>query len=202
MDAVDSRRVRVGATVFVPQDAGFFAAVSSIEQRLIGGEPVLLLVALEGELCTPALESVVSKFTKLTALDDNAANTLLSAAAPSMLTRNAAICLIHPAYVLTATAGEAHVYRERNAQLARTEGRCETTEQGHWLACTGDALTEGSEFFAPGLDVARAALGIHEGVFAMGDPNFDRDGLDAWLERCLARAAGDVARAAAAACWV
>lgn len=149
-------------------------AAATVEARTLGSTRVVLLAAVQGDLATPALESVKSAFARLTALDDAAAGALVTAAPPPPYAAGVAIVLLGDDHAYVAASGAARCHRERDGQLEELGAGAHSLHPGDAvLASSHGTLAVGRPFFA-----GRATPDD-------ADASFRNDLLDAALETAL-----------------
>ena len=146
-------------------------AVSTVEARTLGGARVVALIAVQGDLATPSLESVKGALAKL--VDGTEAIRLVAAAPPPPWASGVAVVLLAGDHAHVATAGGARCYRERDGVL-------DELGAGAHDVRSGDALIASSH---AGLDVDRRFF--KAAVEPSVSEEFRNDTLDAALESAL-----------------
>lgn len=111
-------------------------SASTVEARTIDGHRVIALIAVQGDLATPSLESVKSAFVRLA--QGTEANKLATAAPPPPFASGVAVVLLAGGRAHVATTGEAQCYRERDGVL-------EALDAGEYELRSGDGLIAASE---------------------------------------------------------
>lgn len=156
-------------------------AGATVEAR---GDLVLLL-AVQGDLATPALESVKGALARVDHADASTAAKLAAAAPPAPYCAGVAVVLLERTRAFVAHSGGGRCYLER-------DGKLEAIAAGAYELAPGESILAASHAT---LAVGQAFLGD---VPAAPDDAFRNDGLDAALETALA-STGFVAVAAARA---
>lgn len=146
-------------------------AASTVEARTLGGARLIALIAVQGDLATPSLESVKGAFARLT--QGTEAAKLTAAAPPPPYASGVAVVLLADNHAHVATVGGGRCYRERDGILH------ELGAGSHDLR-SGDALIAASE----------ASLGVNRRFFttAVEPPaseEFRNDTLDDALASAL-----------------
>lgn len=158
---------------------------SSIEAGVIDGQPVVALVAVQGDLATPSLEGVKGAFARLARVGEGAAGALTRAAPPPPYASGVAVVLLAGDVAHVAATGGARCYRERDGVLAELASGVHAVAAGDGLVAASHAgLRGGAAFFAAE-------------IAAVGEAEFRKDRLDAALAAALAPYAELVGVAAA-----
>lgn len=158
---------------------------STVEARSIEGGRVVALIAVQGDLATPSLESVKGAFARVAHVTDGAARTLAGAAPPAPYASGVAVVLLFDSVAHVAATGGAHCYRERRGKLEALAAGVYAAEPGDvFVAASHASLRIGAAFFTTELQ-------------ASTDAEFRNDTLDAALESALAPYPALVAVAAA-----
>lgn len=158
---------------------------STVEARLVEGGSVVALVAVQGDLATPSLESVKGAFARVDRMTDRAAMALATAAPPHPYASGVGVVLLVDNVAHVATTGGARCYRERSGILeALPEGVHDAHSGDAFIAASHASLHAGRAFFTTGIQAA-------------ADAAFRNDTLDAALESALAPYSALVAVAAA-----
>lgn len=157
-----------GALVNGPRNAS-----STVEARNLAGGRLVLLLAVQGDLATPALESVKGAFAKVERADAAAAAKLVAAAPPAPYCEGVAVVLLEGTRAVVAASGTARCYLDRESGLVELAA-------GSFDLEPGNAVVAASH---PSLSIGRAFLG--DVADAPGDV-FRNDGLDGALEAALA----------------
>lgn len=168
-------------------------ACSTVEARTVEGAEgptrLVLLVAVEGDLATPALEAVKGAFAKVMKADEGQAIKLASAAPPSPYASGVAVVLVEGTRAFVASKGSARCYLER----AHDAAKLEAIAPGSYELRAGDVIVAASR---TGLATGRSFI---EGTLASPDDDtFRNDGLDAALEEALSTTAGALLAVSAA----
>lgn len=164
----------------VDRDVASTVEASSVEQGR-----VVALIAVQGDLATPSLESVKGAFARVTRVTDDAAAKLARAAPPPPYASGVGVVLLHGDVAYVAATGGARCYRERRGVLEElAAGAHEVASGDVFLAASHASLRAGQAFFAT--DIPAAV-----------DAEFRRDALDAALAAALASSTALVAVAAA-----
>ena len=158
---------------------------STVEAREVEGGRIVALIAVQGDLATPSLESVKGALARLAAVSDGAARALATATPPPPYASGVAVVLLADGVAHVAATGGARCYRERGGVL-------EQLAAGAHEVAPGDALLAASH---AGLQAGRAFFTAEHA--AAGAAAFRNDGLDAALTAALAPYAGLIAVAAA-----
>ncbi len=147
---------------------------STVEARSLDEGRVVALIAVQGDLATPSLESVKGALARVTRVTAGAAVTLATSAPPPPYASGVGVVLLFEGAVYVATAGGARCYRERGGVL-------EELAAGLHDARPGDALVAASH---ASLHVGRAFFTTE--IQPASDAEFRNDALDAALESALA----------------
>jgi hypothetical protein len=148
-----------------------------VEARTVEGKRVVMLAAVQGDLATPALESIKGAFARLVRTDESAAATLIAAAPPAPYAAGIAIALLAGARAWVGAAGEARCYREHGGVLEPAAGGLTLGPGDSILTVSHAGLEVGSAFFARDVRDARS----------IGDGDaFSNSTLDAALGSALA----------------
>lgn len=147
---------------------------STVEAGAVEGGRVVALIAVQGDLATPSLESVKGAFARLARVTDGAAATLARATPPPPYASGVSVVLLSGDLAYVATTGGARCYRERGGVLDELAAGVHDTAPGDALvAASHGSLQVGRAFFTtriePGADAA-----------------FRNDALDAALAAALA----------------
>jgi hypothetical protein len=146
-------------------------AVSTVEARTLGGARVVALIAVQGELATPSLESVKAALAKL--VEGTEATRLVAAAPPPPWASGVAVVLLAEGRAHVATTGDARCYRERDGLLHELGAGAHDVR-------SGDALIASSH---ASLDVDRRFFTT--AVEPPAGEEFRNDTLDAALDSAL-----------------
>lgn len=158
---------------------------STVEARSVAGGRVVALVAVQGDLAAPSLESLKGAFARVARVTDGAAATVAGAAPPPPYASGVGVVLLVDNVAHVATTGGARCYRERRGLL-------EELAAGAHDAAPGDAFVAASH---ASLRVGRAFFPTE--IQAATDAEFRNDALDAALASALAPYSALVAVAAA-----
>lgn len=146
----------------------------SVETRADDGARVVALIALQGDLATPSLESVKGAFVRVPRIGDGAARTLATAAPPPPYASGVAVVLLLGAAAHVAATGGARCYRERGGVLEELAAGVHDAASGDtFIAASHASLPVGRAFFTTKIDPA-------------GDAEFRNDALDTALASALA----------------
>jgi hypothetical protein len=157
---------------------------STVEARQVAGEPVVALVAVQGDLATPSLESVKGAFARLAGLTDGA-RTIAASAPPPPYASGVAVVLLVANVAHVASTGGARCYRERRGALELLAAGAHDVEPGDaFVAASHASLRVGSALFTTAIAAGAGA-------------EFRNDALDAALAAALAPYSALVAVAAA-----
>lgn len=160
-------------------------AASTVEARATEDGRVVALIAVQGNLATPSLESVKGAFARVAHATDGAAATLAKAAPPPPYASGVAVVLLGEGGAHVATSGGARCYRERDGVLEELAAGVHDAKPGDaFVAASHAGLRAGHAFFTTPVQAA-------------GDAEFRNDTLDAALEAALAPYSTFVAVAAA-----
>jgi hypothetical protein len=158
-------------------------ACSTVEARTVesaeGSSRLVLLVAIEGDLATPALEAVKGAFAKVIKAEESAALKLVSAAPPPPYASGVAVVILEGTRAFVATKGAARCYLERGEKADRP-AKLETIAPGFYELAPGDAIVAASR---AGLTTDRSFF--EASIAPPTDDSFHNDGLDAALEKAL-----------------
>lgn len=158
---------------------------STVEARPIDGGRLVALVAVQGTIATPSLESVKGAFARVARAADGAARTLAAAAPPPPYASGVAVVLLFGDVAQVAATGGARCYRERGGVLEELAAGDHAARPGDtFIAASHASLRVGGAFFEA--EIAAAT-----------DAEFRNDALDAALASALAPYAALVAVAAA-----
>ncbi|WAS96730.1 hypothetical protein [Nannocystis punicea] len=158
---------------------------STVEARAVEGGRVVALIAVQGTLATPSLESVKGALARVARVTEGAAGALAGAAPPPPYASGVGVVLLFDGLAHVATTGGARCYRERDGVL-------EELAAGVHDARSGDALVAASH---AGLHVGRPFFTTE--LRPAADAEFRNDALDAALDAALAPYSAFVAVAAA-----
>ena len=143
---------------------------SSVEARTLfalgAAERVVMLAAVQGDLATPALESIKSAFARLTEASAASASALVASAPPPPYAAGVAVVLLFGDRAFVATSGGACSFSERAGVLAALPpGEHDVRAGDGILAASHAHLVLGSAFFtAPFASaVATASAEFHNG---------------------------------------
>lgn len=156
---------------------------SSVEASALEG--VVALVAVQGDLATPSLESVKGAVARVQQVSDGVAATIARSAPPPPYASGVAVVVLVGEVAHVAITGAARCYRERGGVL-------EELAAGAHAVASGDALVAASH---ASLQVGRAFFTTP--IDAGGGAAFRNDALDAALTAALAPYAALIAVAAA-----
>ncbi len=163
-------------------------ACSTVEARTIeGARRIVLLAAVEGDLATPALESVKEALARVPQASESAAMMLISAAPPPPYASGVAVVLLEGTQAVAAWSGTARCYLERG-------GKLEVIAPGRYELAEGEAIVAAS---SAGLTTGRAFLEAE--ISAQADDAFHHGGLDAALTKALSSVSTHLAVSAARA---
>jgi hypothetical protein len=158
---------------------------STVEVGSLAGGSIVALIAVQGDLASPSLESVKGAFARVAGLADGTAVTLARAAPPPPYASGVGVVLLFGDVVHVATTGGARCYRERDGKLeALAAGVYDAKPGDSFVAASHASLLVGRAFFTSRLQAASDAV-------------FRNDALDAALESALAPYPALVAVAAA-----
>jgi len=158
---------------------------STVEARAVEGGRVVALVAVQGNLATPSLESVKGALARVARVTEGAAATLAAAAPPPPYASGVAVVLLFADVAHVATTGGARCYRQRSGSLEELAAGAHDAQPGDaFVAASHASLRAGHAFFTAEIEAA-------------ADAEFRNDGLDAALESALAPYSTLVAVAAA-----
>lgn len=132
---------------------------STVEARTIDGARVVALIAVQGDLATPSLESVKGAFARAARVTDGAAATIAGSAPPPPYAAGVAVVLLAGGAVHVAATGGARCYRERGGVLEQLAAGVHDAAPGDALVAASHASLEvGRPFFTaaprPGADAA------------------------------------------------
>lgn len=158
---------------------------STVETRPVEGGRVVALVAVQGNLATPSLESVKGALARVARVTDGVAATLAAAAPPPPYASGVAVVLLFDDVAHVATTGGARCYRERSGVLEQLAAGVHDAQSGDaFVAASHASLHVGRAFFTTAIQAA-------------ADAEFRNDALDAALASALAPYSEFVAVAAA-----
>ncbi|WP_143825692.1 hypothetical protein [Nannocystis exedens] len=158
---------------------------STVEARSVEGGRSVALIAVQGTLATPSLESVKGALAGVTRVTEGAAATLAKAAPPPPYASGVAVVLLFADVAHVAAHGGARCYRERGGVLEELAAGVHDAQPGDaFVAASHAGLQVGRAFFTT---ASRAAT----------DAEFRNNALDAALEAALAPYSTFVAVAAA-----
>lgn len=147
---------------------------STVEAGSTDAGRVVALIAVQGNLATPSLESVKGAFARVARVTDDTAAKLASAAPPPPYASGVAVVLLLGAVAHVATTGRARCYRERDGTLAELAAGTHDARPGDaFIAASHPDLRAGQPFFTTAIQPA-------------GDAEFRNDALDAALTAALA----------------
>lgn len=158
---------------------------SSVEARPNAEGRVVALVAVQGDLATPSLESVKGAFARAAQVNEGAAKTIAGSAPPPPYASGVGVVLLFGEVAHVAATGGARCYRERRGVLAELAAGAHAVESGDaFIAASHASLQPGRAFFTTQIQ-------------AGGDAEFRNDTLDAALQSALAPYSALIAVAAA-----
>lgn len=158
---------------------------STVEARSIAGGRVVALVAVQGDLASPSLESIKGALARVAAVTDGVAATLAASAPPPPYASGVGVVLLVDNLAHVATTGGARCYRERRGVLEELAAGAHVVESGDaFVAASHASLRVGRGFFTTELEPGT-------------DAEFRNDRLDVALESALAADSALVAVAAA-----
>ncbi len=158
---------------------------STVEARAVEGGRIVALIAVQGTLATPSLESLKGAFAGVARVTDGAAVTLAAAAPPPPYASGVGVVLMVDNVVHVATTGGARCYRERSGMLEELTAGVHDTKSGDaFIAASHASLRAGHAFFTTGIQAAT-------------DEEFRNNALDAALASALTPYSALVALAAA-----
>lgn len=132
------------------------SSASTVEARTIDGGRVVALIAVQGDLATPSLESVKSAFVRLA--QGTEAAKLASAAPPPPFASGVAVVLLASGRAYVATTGEARCYIERDGILHELAAGSHDVRSGDALiAASESSLQVNRRFFATSVQPAANA---------------------------------------------
>lgn len=147
---------------------------STVEARPIADGRLVALIAVQGDLATPSLESVKGALARVVSVTDGLAGKLATSAPPPPYAKGVAVVLLLGSVVHVAATGGARCYRERGGALAELAAGVHAAEPGDaFIAASHASLRVGPAFFTAPIQPASAA-------------EFRNDTLDAALESALA----------------
>ena len=159
--------IQYGALVNGPRNAS-----STVEARTVASGRLVLLLGIQGDLATPALESIKGMFARVDRADVAAAARLVAAAPPAPYCEGVAVVLLEGTSAIVASSGAARCYLERGGVLAELAA-------GSFELAPGDAIVAASD---ASLAVGRVFLGD---IPDAPDEAFHNDRLDAALLAAL-----------------
>ena len=149
-------------------------AASTVEARPVAGGSVVALIAVQGDLATPSLESVKGAFARVAGATDGAALTLARSAPPPPYASGVAVVLLVDDVAHVASTGGARCYRERRGVLEELAAGVHAAESGDtFVAASHASLRVGHAFFTTKIEAAN-------------DAAFRNDALDGALAAALA----------------
>lgn len=149
-------------------------AASTVEAREVAGERVVALVAVQGDLATPSLESVKGAFARANGVTEGAAMSLARSTPPPPYASGVAVVLLLGGEAHVASTGGSRCFRERGGVLEPLAAGVHAVQPGDALVAASHAtLTVGRAFFTGELGPG-------------GTAEFRNDGLDAALAAALA----------------
>jgi hypothetical protein len=158
---------------------------SSVETRAVEGGRVVALVAVQGDLATPSLESIKAAFARVSRVTEGVAGALAASAPPPPYASGVAVVLLLDRVVHVASRGAARCYRERGGVLEElAAGVHEASPGDSFVAASHASLHAGRPFFTTPIEATTVA-------------EFRNDTLDDALASALAPYAALVAVAAA-----
>lgn len=161
---------------------------STVETRPIDGGRLVALIALQGDLATPSLESVKGALARVVSVNDAAATKVATSAPPPPYAKGVAVVLLQGSVAHVATTGAARCYRERGGTLTELAAGTHASEPGDaFIAASHASLRVGHAFFTTPVQPS-------------ADTEFRNDTLDAALASALATHTALVAVAAARVC--
>ncbi len=160
-------------------------AASTVEARSVEGRRVVALVAVQGDLATPSLESVKGAFARVALVIDGTARTLAAAAPPIPYAKGVGVVLLLDDVAHVATTGGARCYRERGGILEELAAGVHDAGPGDaFIAASHASLRVGGAFFKTKIE-------------PVADAEFRNHTLDPALDAALAPYSALVAVAAA-----
>ena len=164
---------------------------STVEARSVADGRVVALIAVQGDLATPSLESVKGAFARVVRVADGAAMTLAKSAPPPPYASGVGVVLLVDSVVHVASIGGARCYRERSGVLEELAAGVHEVKSGDaFVAASHAGLRVGGAFFTTPISVTTT-------TDAAADAEFRNNGLDAALVSALADCSTFVAVAAA-----
>ncbi len=158
---------------------------ATVEASSLADGPLTVLLAVQGDLATPSLESVKTAFARVTTVTDDTAKKLTAAAPPHPYASGVAVVLLLGDRAHVATSGRARCFRERAGLLEQLASGAHPTQSGDtYLAASHPDLREGHGFFTAPIEPTH-------------DAEFRNDTLDAALASALAPYPALIAVAAA-----
>lgn len=158
---------------------------STVEARSIEGGRVVVLVAVQGDLAGPSLESIKGALARVARVTDGAAGTLAASAPPPPYASGVGVVLLVDQVAHVASTGGARCYRERSGVLEELAAGVHAVASGDaFVAASHASLRVGRAFFMTQIQADTAV-------------EFRNDTLDAALESALAPYTALVAVAAA-----
>ncbi|MEP7124721.1 MAG: hypothetical protein ABJE95_27580 [Byssovorax sp.] len=159
-------------------------AASTVEARTLDGARVVALIAVQGDLATPSLESVKGELARLARATDVAR--LMKAAPPPPYASGVAVVVLAGDQAHVASAGGARCYRERDGVLHELAAGTHELRSGDALiASSHESLAVDRRFFASAVEPPAS-------------DEFHNDTLDAALDAALQGYASSVFALAAA----
>lgn len=116
------------------------SSASTVEARMIDGGRVVALIAVQGDLATPSLESVKGAFARLA--QGTEAGKLASAAPPPPYASGVAVVLLAGGRAYVATTGEARCYLERGGVLHELAAGPHDVRSGDVLIAASESSLE------------------------------------------------------------
>lgn len=158
---------------------------STVEAGSLAGGRIVALIAVQGDLASPSLESVKGAFARVAGVTDGTAVTLARAAPPPPYASGVGVVLLVGDVVHVATTGGARCYRERGGILEALAAGVHDAKSGDsFVAASHASLQVGRAFFTTKIQAAT-------------DAEFRNDALDAALESALVPYTALIAVAAA-----
>jgi hypothetical protein len=116
------------------------SAASTVEARTLDGGRMIALIAVQGDLATPSLESVKGAFVRLA--QGTEAAKLTAAAPPPPYASGVAVVLLAGGCAHVATTGGARCYRERDGVLHELGVGAHDVRSGDALIAASDSSLE------------------------------------------------------------
>lgn len=123
-------------------------SASTVEARTIDGGRVVALIAVQGDLATPSLESVKGAFVRLA--QGTEAGKLTGAAPPPPYASGVAVVLLAGGRAYVATTGDARCYLEREGILHELVAGAHDVRSGDGLIAASESSLEVNRRFFTG----------------------------------------------------